>query len=335
MVWPRLLCIAALASLLARKPNGHAARVGPRTCEISHPRFTELEPAPFFREQTRQAVTRCRELEMTRPRSSKTSKNYYGILGVPEDANARAIRKSFRELALKYHPDRNPGNAEAEACFKEINEAYGVLSDPEQRATYDQLTRRGPHRQPAGAVREWRGAGETFRTRRYTGRRPFRGAARLPRVNPIGLLIMALMLLPMLYLLIDLISSFISLLEPTCTVSICSLGVLVAFGACLPYLWKYWDPPHLGKRIKQSDGTIIYHVFERGAVLLLSAILSWGIISEGIILFSNIGQIAKLILTVIAFTISLGTVAVWYFQGALGFDVIISPRNEIKIRNRR
>jgi len=264
-----------------------------------------------------------------------TSKNYYGILGVPEDANAQAIRKSFRELALKYHPDRNPDKAEAEACFKEINEAYGVLSDPEQRATYDQLTRRGPHRQPASSVWEWGDARGTFRTRRYAGRRSFRRAAQLPRVNPIGLLIMALVLLPMLHLLVDLISSFISVLVSTCAIPICVLGVLVIFGACLPYLWRYWGPLHLGKTIKQSDGTIIYRVFERGAILLRSAILSCGIISEGIILFSNIGQITKLILTVIALTTSLGTVAVWYLQGISGFDVTISPHNGIEIRGRR
>ncbi len=63
--------------------------------------------------------------------------DYYDILQVPRDAGPDRIKKSFRELALKYHPDRNPGNAAAEDQFKKINEAYSVLSDPEKKARYD------------------------------------------------------------------------------------------------------------------------------------------------------------------------------------------------------
>lgn len=66
-------------------------------------------------------------------------KDYYKILGVPKDADGKAIKKAFRNLARKYHPDMNPDNPEAEARFKEINEAYEVLGDPEKRAKYDQL----------------------------------------------------------------------------------------------------------------------------------------------------------------------------------------------------
>lgn len=66
-------------------------------------------------------------------------KDYYKIMGVPRDADAQAIKKAYRKLALKYHPDKNPNNKEAEARFKEINEAYEVLSDPQKRAKYDQL----------------------------------------------------------------------------------------------------------------------------------------------------------------------------------------------------
>ncbi|PMP96924.1 MAG: molecular chaperone DnaJ [Thermodesulfobacterium geofontis] len=64
-------------------------------------------------------------------------KDYYAILGVPRDATQEEIKRAYRRLALKYHPDRNPGNKEAEEKFKEISEAYEVLSDPEKRAIYD------------------------------------------------------------------------------------------------------------------------------------------------------------------------------------------------------
>ena len=66
-------------------------------------------------------------------------KDYYKILGVAPDADENAIRNAFRALALKVHPDVNPGNKEAEEKFKTINEAYQVLSDVEQRKKYDEL----------------------------------------------------------------------------------------------------------------------------------------------------------------------------------------------------
>jgi curved DNA-binding protein len=66
-------------------------------------------------------------------------KDYYKILGVDRKASENEIKRAYRKLALKYHPDRNPGDKQAEEKFKEINEAYQVLSDPEKRARYDQL----------------------------------------------------------------------------------------------------------------------------------------------------------------------------------------------------
>ena len=68
-------------------------------------------------------------------------KDYYEILGVKRNATAEEIKRRFRELAIKYHPDRNPDNPQAEEKFKLINEAYSVLSDPKKRAQYDQFGR--------------------------------------------------------------------------------------------------------------------------------------------------------------------------------------------------
>lgn len=64
-------------------------------------------------------------------------KDYYAILGVSRDADMETIKRVYRRLALEYHPDRNPGNKEAEERFKEITEAYEILGDPEKRRQYD------------------------------------------------------------------------------------------------------------------------------------------------------------------------------------------------------
>ena len=66
-------------------------------------------------------------------------RDYYEVLGVPRDADEAALKKAYRQLAKKYHPDINPGDKEAEAKFKEASEAYAVLSDPEKRRQYDQF----------------------------------------------------------------------------------------------------------------------------------------------------------------------------------------------------
>ena len=64
-----------------------------------------------------------------------TEKDYYELLEVSRDADGETIKKSYRRLAMKYHPDRNPGDKEAETKFKEINEAYDVLKDSQKRTS--------------------------------------------------------------------------------------------------------------------------------------------------------------------------------------------------------
>ncbi|GAB4432961.1 MAG: DnaJ C-terminal domain-containing protein [Anaerolineales bacterium] len=66
-------------------------------------------------------------------------KDYYDILGVSRNASEDEIRKAYRKLAMKYHPDKNPNDKQAEERFKELNEAYQVLSDPKKRAHYDRV----------------------------------------------------------------------------------------------------------------------------------------------------------------------------------------------------
>jgi len=70
-------------------------------------------------------------------------KDFYHVLGIERNASQEEIKKAYRKLALKYHPDRNPGNKDAEEQFKEAAEAYEVLSDPSKRQRYDQYGHEG------------------------------------------------------------------------------------------------------------------------------------------------------------------------------------------------
>ncbi|MGA8006231.1 MAG: molecular chaperone DnaJ [Burkholderiales bacterium] len=87
-------------------------------------------------------------------------RDYYEVLGVNRDASEEEIKKAYRRLAMKWHPDRNPDNPKAEEHFKEANEAYEVLTSAEKRAAYDQYGHAGVH--PQGATRGGAGFGDVF-----------------------------------------------------------------------------------------------------------------------------------------------------------------------------
>ena len=67
-----------------------------------------------------------------------SKQDFYDVLGVGKGADNNSLKSAYRKLAMKYHPDKNPGDAAAEKKFKEISEAYEVLSNPEKKAAYDQ-----------------------------------------------------------------------------------------------------------------------------------------------------------------------------------------------------
>ena len=89
-------------------------------------------------------------------------RDYYEVLEVAKTATVEEIKKAYRKKAIQYHPDKNPGDKEAEEKFKEAAEAYDVLSNPDKRSRYDQFGHAGVKR----CGRQWR-AVRRFRWRRY------------------------------------------------------------------------------------------------------------------------------------------------------------------------
>jgi len=86
-------------------------------------------------------------------------RDYYEILGVSKEAGEDELKKSYRRMAMKYHPDRNPGDKAAEEKFKEASEAYEVLTDPQRRAVYDKYGHEGLQRGGGGGFGDFGGAG--------------------------------------------------------------------------------------------------------------------------------------------------------------------------------
>src|SRR3954470_14232789 len=88
--------------------------------------------------------------------------DYYKILGITKDASAEDIKKAYRKLARKYHPDLNPNDAEAHKTFQQINEANEVLSDPEKRKKYDQYGENWKHAEEFEKARQQQGSGQAY-----------------------------------------------------------------------------------------------------------------------------------------------------------------------------
>ena len=115
---------------------------------------------------------------------AKIQRDYYEILSVSKDADGDTIKKSYRKLAMQFHPDKNPDNKEAEDKFKEAAVAYEVLSDKDKRARYDRFghagvgASSGPHFQDVGDIFE--AFGDIFGDF-FAGQR--RGGARGPRAR--------------------------------------------------------------------------------------------------------------------------------------------------------
>jgi DnaJ-class molecular chaperone len=104
-------------------------------------------------------------VSVRQPKDAAMPRDYYEVLGVGKTASADEIKKAYRQLARKYHPDRNPGDKTAEGKFKEVQDAYDVLSDKDKRAQYDRFGFAGPQAGgfPGGAPFNWgQGGGPDF-----------------------------------------------------------------------------------------------------------------------------------------------------------------------------
>ena len=120
--------------------------------------------------------------------ADQNKRDYYEVLGVEKNASDAEIKKAYRKLAMKYHPDQNPGDKSAEEKFKEVNEAYEVLSDADKKARYDQYGFAGvdPNFNPnAGAAQASAGLGlrRLRRSRRYFRRLLWRRSERFFRTQ--------------------------------------------------------------------------------------------------------------------------------------------------------
>src|ERR1043165_3098577 len=89
-------------------------------------------------------------------------RDYYEVLGVNKDASEDDIKKAYRKLAMKHHPDRNPDNPKAEEHFKEAKEAYEVLSDADKRSAYDRFGHAGVDPQAGGGPAGFGGFADAF-----------------------------------------------------------------------------------------------------------------------------------------------------------------------------
>jgi molecular chaperone DnaJ len=105
----------------------------------------------IFRRAGERGAKRLLEFSQREQSVLENKRDYYEVLGVSRTASEQEIKSAYRKLALKYHPDRNPGDKEAEEKFKEIVEAYSVLSDPEKRALYDRYGHAGVSSSAAAA----------------------------------------------------------------------------------------------------------------------------------------------------------------------------------------
>ena len=99
-----------------------------------------------------------------------SKRDYYDILGVERSSDGEKLKKAYRKLAMKYHPDRNPDDPDAEAMFKEASEAYSVLSDREKRSTYDRYGHAGLH--GSGVNPGFNNADEIFSTGNFAKVQP-------------------------------------------------------------------------------------------------------------------------------------------------------------------